>query len=275
MPFTFVSTPIGNLGDLSFRALDALKSADAIYCEDTRHSAKLLSHYAVNKPLLRYDDHSTEQDRNRILSRLAGGETLVYISDAGTPMISDPGFQLARALREADIQYDVIPGANAILPALQLSGLPCDRFAFGGFLPRTPSEIRRALEPWMLLDCPTVFYQSPKRIHKTLQVIARDWPECRVSVVKEITKIHQKSVTGPAVALLDSFGDQEKGEFVMIIAPSPSQQDRFKLEGLRHLYEELIHGGMKRKAATRFLAARHNCSSKELYEKSLEWDPPA
>ncbi len=272
MPFTFVSTPIGNLGDLSFRALEALKAADLIYCEDTRHSAKLLTHYGVNKPLIRYDDHATDQDRGRILSRLSDGQVLVYISDAGTPMISDPGFQLARALREAQIEYDVIPGANAILPALQLSGLPCDQFAFAGFLPRTPSEIRKALKPWMKLSCPTVFYQSPKRINRTLAVLAQHWPDCTVSVVKEITKIHQQSVTGSPETLVDTFGEQEKGEFVLIIAPSPSSHGEVDLESLRQPYEELVRGGMKRKPATRFLADRHHCSSKALYEKSLEWD---
>lgn len=272
MPFLFVATPIGNLGDLSFRALDTLQSADAIYCEDTRHSAKLLAHYHIRKPLIRYDDHATDQDRQRILYRLEKRETLVYISDAGTPMVSDPGFQLARTLRETGIDYDVIPGANAILPALQLSGLPCDRFAFGGFLPRTLSEIQRALEPWMQLDCTLLFYQSPKRIRRTLHVLQEHWPSAMVSVVKEITKVYQKAVMGLSEQLLPQFTDNEKGEFVLVISPGSSDRADTETGDLRDAFLELTRGGMKRKAAARFLAARSDWSTKKLYEKSLKWD---
>lgn len=270
--FHFVSTPIGNLGDLSFRALEILKTADIVLCEDTRHSRKLMTHYGLSKKLVAFHDFSGEHQLQKIGKLLAEGKHCVYISDAGTPMISDPGFEIARYLEQNGLPFDVIPGANALLPALQLSGLPCDRFTFLGFLPRKEKEIMETLERYAGIPTTLVFYQSPRRIRRTLVVLDHLWPDREVSVIKELTKIHQHAERGLPGQLKDRYTEAEKGEFVLVLAPPADTNADTDWPIIRKEFAALLACGVSRKSATRYLARSHGLSSKELYTRSMDWD---
>lgn len=269
--FFFVSTPIGNLKDISFRAVEVLQTSDVIFCEDTRHSLKLLRHYGIEKHLESFHDFSDAGRLEKIRVLLEEGKTLSYISDAGTPLLSDPGFEIVRFFNEHGISYDVIPGASALLPALQLSGMPTDRFLFGGFLPRKETEIRQVLAVLEQVPATFVFYQSPRRIRRTLSVMAAVWPGRDVAVVKELTKLHQQVRRGLPAELLPVFTDAEKGEFVLVVAPPDMNAADVDETAIRHEFELLIECDIPRKQAARFLAKKYKLNGKELYRKSLEW----
>lgn len=269
--FFFVSTPIGNLKDVSFRAVEVLQASDVIFCEDTRHSLKLLKHYGIEKHLESFHDFSNEGRLEKIRTLLEEGKTLSYISDAGTPLLSDPGFEIVRYFNEHGIEYDVIPGASALLPALQLSGLPTDRFFFAGFLPRKESEIRQVLTSLEPVPATLVFYQSPRRIHRTLLTMAAVWPKRQVAVVKEVTKLHQQVKRGLPGELTEIFTDAEKGEFVLVAAPPDMEAGDVDDAALRQEFELLIDCDIPRKQAARFLAKKYKQNGKELYRQSLEW----
>jgi len=272
--FHFVATPIGNLGDLTFRALDTLKAADVVFCEDTRHSRKLMSHFGLSKKLISFHDFSGVQDLERISALIADGQNCVYISDAGTPMLSDPGYEIARFLEQAGIPYDVIPGANAVLPALQLSGLPCDRFCFCGFLGRKESEIEEMFHRFGHVPATLVYYQSPKRIRRTIQILEQIWPDREIAVLKELTKLHQQVKKGLPATLIPLYTDHEKGEFVLVIAPPSTGDSGPDWALLAKHFLLLVENGMSRKGATRYLARTFEVSSKELYARSMDWDSP-
>ena len=213
-----VSTPIGNLGDMTHRGLETLAKVDAVLAEDTRHSRRLLAHFGIQKPLLSYHDHNKEKVTPSIIERLAQGESLALVTDAGTPGVSDPGFYLVRAAIERDLRITVLPGANAILPALVLSGFPTDAFLFEGFLPRKAGELGRKLETLGAERRTAVFFVSPHRLVKVLGAIAAVLPEREVAVVRELTKIHEEVRRGTAATLLDHFGARSvRGEIVLLI----------------------------------------------------------
>jgi 16S rRNA (cytidine1402-2'-O)-methyltransferase len=269
--FFFVSTPIGNLKDISFRAVEVLQASDVIFCEDTRHSLKLLRHHGIEKHLESFHDFSDEGRLEKIRLLLDEGKTLSYISDAGTPLLSDPGFEIVRFFNENGIEYDVIPGASALLPALQLSGMPTDRFFFAGFLPRKESEIRQVLTSLEQVPATLVFYQSPRRIHRTLSVLAAAWPNRMVAVVKEVTKLHQQVKRGLPGELAEILTDTEKGEFVLVAGPPGMEAEDVDEAAIRHEFELLIDCDIPRKQAARFLAKKYKLNGKELYRQSLDW----
>ncbi len=269
--FFFVSTPIGNLGDISFRAVDVLRNSDVIFCEDTRHSLRLLQHYEIEKHLESFHDFSDVGSLERIRMLLLAGKTLSYISDAGTPLISDPGFEIVRYLNKHGIPYDVIPGASALLPALQLSGMPTDRFFFAGFLPRKENEIRRVVASLSGMPGTMVFYQSPKRIHRSLSVLADIWPDREVAVVKEMTKLHQQVRRGLPGELSKIFTDAQRGEFVLVVAPESTADSTVDELELRREFSMLLDCDISRKQAARFLAKKYNRNGKDLYRQSLKW----
>lgn len=215
------ATPIGNAADLTLRALKTLVSCDAILCEDTRVTSKLLSIYGISKPLKAYHDRNGKMVRPGILKDLKGGKALVLVSDAGLPLISDPGYPLVRAAREADILVEVLPGANAALTALCLSGLPPDRFWFGGFLPARSAARQRALEPLKNLEGSLIFYESPRRLGPVILDLAKVLGERNVAVCRELTKHYEEIVAGPASALAAKFAAEPapKGEVVLVVAP--------------------------------------------------------
>lgn len=214
-----VATPIGNLGDISLRALATLAAADAIYCEDTRITRRLLERYGIETPLLAYHDHNAEKVRPRILARLAAGETIALVSDAGTPLVSDPGYKLVAAALEAGLAVTAEPGASALLPALILSGLPSDRFLFLGFLPAKAAARRAALAEVKTVNATLILYEAPVRLAETLEDLRAVLGERPAAVARELTKLHETVVRGPLSGLAAEFAAPPKGEIVILIGP--------------------------------------------------------
>lgn len=214
-----VPTPIGNLEDITLRALSILKSVDGILAEDTRQTIKLLRHFEIEKPLHAYHQHNEHKITTNILQRLQRGETLALVSDAGTPAISDPGFMLVRECVAAGIKVECLPGATALIPALVNSGLPNDRFYFEGFLPHKKGRNKR-LQVLAELDQTIILYESPYRVVKTLQQLAEFLGADRqASISRELTKIHEETVRGTLTELIEYFTNKAvKGEFVLVIA---------------------------------------------------------
>jgi 16S rRNA (cytidine1402-2'-O)-methyltransferase len=215
---TLVATPIGNLGDITFRAVEVLKSVALILAEDTRHSRRLLTHLGITTPLRSYHDHNEARITPELVERMRGGEAMALITDAGTPGISDPGFYLVRAAIEAGIAVTMAPGASAILPALVLSGFPCETFVFVGFTPRKPGELNHMIDGLAEEARTTVFYVSPHQFRKVLEKVAARYPDREIAVARELTKIHEEIVRGPAAEVHAKLGPrQERGEFVLVV----------------------------------------------------------
>jgi 16S rRNA (cytidine1402-2'-O)-methyltransferase len=213
-----VPTPVGNLEDITYRALRILKEADLILAEDTRTSGILLKHFEIKNAMLSYHKFNEHQTVDRVVERLRAGETVAVISDAGTPGISDPGFLVAREAIRAGVEVITLPGATAFVPALVSSGLPCDRFCFEGFLPQKKGRQSR-LEALREESRTMIFYESPYRVVKALaQFVEVFGPERPVSVCREISKIHEESVRGTLQEVLDYFqANEPRGEFVIVV----------------------------------------------------------
>ncbi|MCG8536024.1 MAG: 16S rRNA (cytidine(1402)-2'-O)-methyltransferase [Pseudomonadales bacterium] len=222
-----VATPIGNLNDITLRAIEVLKQVDVIAAEDTRHSKKLLDHYGVDTRLMSVHDHNEEAKIESIKGLLSDGQSVALISDAGTPLISDPGFRLVRQLRADGFQVVAIPGPCAAIAALSVAGLPTDRFLFEGFLPAKQQARRAQLELLANESATLVFYESPKRIEACLQdVVAVLGADRWVSVAKEITKAFETVKTAPAsevLAWLQEADAHRRGEFVLLLAGRPAE----------------------------------------------------
>lgn len=217
-----VPTPVGNLEDITFRALRVLKEADLILAEDTRTSGLLLKHFDIHRPMLSYHKFNEHQTVGHIVERLKAGETVAVVSDAGTPGISDPGFLVAREAARADIEVCCLPGATAFVPALVASGLPCDKFCFEGFLPQKKGRQTRLLQ--LAEESRTmIFYESPHRVIKALQQFAEFFGTDRpVSVSREISKLHEETIRGTIETVLAHFQEHEpRGEFVIVVGGKP------------------------------------------------------
>ena len=213
-----VPTPVGNMEDITLRAIRVLKEADLILAEDTRTSSVLLHHYEIKNQLISHHKFNEHQTSQHIVERILGGDTVALISDAGTPGISDPGFLLVRECVRAGIEVQTLPGPTAFVPALVSSGLPCDKFCFEGFLPQKKGRQKR-LQELKEEERTIVFYESPYRIVKTLQQFVEVFGEERhVSVCREISKVHEQSVRGTLSEVLAHFTEHEpKGEFVIVL----------------------------------------------------------
>lgn len=216
-----VATPIGNLGDISSRAIDVLKSVDIIAAEDTRHSAKLLQHFGVSTKLIAYHEHSNAQRLEKIVSLLLAGQSVALISDAGTPLISDPGYELVNVVREKDISVVPIPGSSAVIAALSVSGLPCNQFIFEGFLPAKSSSRRQVFSVLTEELRTVVFYESPHRIVDSLQDLQQTLGSERYIVLaRELTKTYETILSGTIASVLQQVQadtNQQRGEFVMLV----------------------------------------------------------
>ncbi len=214
-----VATPIGNLGDITMRALDVLRGVSVIACEDTRVTGKLLKAYGIETRMQRYDDHASASTRERLIE-LAQSEAVALVSDAGTPLVSDPGYRLVREARGADVAVTSIPGACAAVAGLTLSGLPNDRFVFAGFLPVKEKARADTLEELGSIEATLIFYETGPRLERSLRAIAEMWPDRDVSVARELTKIHEESRSGTAQELADHYAaNPPKGEIVLLIGP--------------------------------------------------------
>ena len=216
-----VGTPIGNLGDMSPRVAEAFRAADAICCEDTRVTSKLLAHLGISKTLIRCDENVIVQRAPELVDRLLAGETLAFASDAGMPSVSDPGQVLVDAARDAGVEVQVIPGPSACVTALVASGISCEHFFFEGFLPRKHGERVRRLSELACVPGALLFYESPHRAAASLQAIAQVFPKRRVALCRELTKLHEGVLRDKAPALLETVlaRGEMRGEMVIVVAP--------------------------------------------------------
>lgn len=266
------ATPIGNLEDITLRALRVLQEADVIYCEDTRNTLKLLRHFEIAKPLQSYHDHSPEARAQKIADDVRAGRQVALVSDAGMPVISDPGFDLVNLFRRENLPYTVLPGASASLTALVLSGIAADRFLFEGFLPRKKKDLEARLA---LLDkerATAIIYESPHRLSATLDVFAKRWPERECAAVREITKRFEETVRGTTVSVRDHFNaNAPRGEFVLILGGAveteTSAEDVFA-QGLA-LAKRLIQDGASTNQAAKEAAQATGLSKRTIYQALL------
>jgi 16S rRNA (cytidine1402-2'-O)-methyltransferase len=214
-----IGTPIGNLGDITFRALEALKSADVVAAEDTRHSGILLKHYAIKKPMISYHEHNEAMRTAQLIERIAAGENVALITDAGTPGISDPGSRLIRECIKRELPFTIIPGPSSILTALVGSGFSAEKFFFGGFLPVKSGQRERELRAAAVRAETTIFFESPYRLNKTLAACIEVMPERPLCVARELTKKFEEFRRGTAYELLAHFESHlPKGEIVLVIS---------------------------------------------------------
>lgn len=281
-----VGTPIGNLGDLSPRAGEAFASADAICCEDTRVTSKLLARLGVSKPLMRCDENTIAARAPQLVDRMLAGERIAFASDAGMPSVSDPGQVLVDAAREAGVDVEVLPGPSACVTALVASGVPCDHFFFEGFPPRKHGERVRRLRELAPIPGALIFYESPHRIVATLAAAAEVMPERAVAVCRELTKLHEEVLRGTAAqvsAVLEARGEV-KGEIALVVAPptaaelaafraggaAPDAPDADPLDTLRGEIETALAQGESVSSLSKRLAQRFSLKKRTVYELALQ-----
>jgi 16S rRNA (cytidine1402-2'-O)-methyltransferase len=237
-----VATPIGNLGDISLRALDCLARADLVACEDTRHSGRLLVHFGLKARLLPYHEHNATNARPKLLAALRDGAAVALISDAGTPLISDPGYKLVREALAEDIAVTAIPGASASLAGLSVSGLPSDSFFFAGFLPPKSAARKTRLEELAEVPGTLIFYETGARLAAALPDMADILRDREVAVAKELTKLHEQVARGSLATLSEEFagGEPPKGEFVVMVAPPSEEQKEASDEEITAALEDAL-----------------------------------
>jgi len=258
-----VGTPIGNLSDMSPRAVETLRGCDLIACEDTRVFGKLASHFDIKTKRIAMHEHNEREVATDLVTKIAGGMAAAIVSDSGMPTISDPGFRLVRECRAAGLPVFVIPGPVAAISALALSGFPTDRFTFCGFFKdekhlREDNKIRHTI----------IYYESPARVADTLAIMARIMPERRVAIVREITKIHEETVIGYPVELISR--KEWRGEIVIVIEPAP--ETKMSDDEISEIVRDVIKGASGTKAAAAEVAQRTGISKSEAYERVIRKD---
>lgn len=264
-----VSTPIGNLKDITLRALEVLKSCDIIAVEDTRHSLKLLNHYGISKPLISYWAQKEKTRSDEIINKLLLGQSVALISDAGTPGISDPGSVLIAKAIANGINVVSIPGACAAISALSISGLNSSEFYFVGFLPPKKSQRLTKLKTLQSLRCTLIFYEAPHRILESITDMYEVFKDRQCVVCKELTKLHEEVRRGTLGELKDLLQKSViAGEYVVLV--QGSQDSNIKPDDVLHELQSLLRQGMSRKDACRKLAEDYGLSKRELYELSLK-----
>lgn len=262
----FVSTPIGNLKDITYRAIEVLNSVDEIACEDTRHSLKLLNHYGIKKPLFAYHKFNEKETCDKIIQKLLSGKNIAVISDAGTPVISDPGNVLTKALVEQNVEFTVVPGACALISSLVLSGLDASRFCFLGFMPEKQSDRREFLEKYKNLDTTLIFYCAPHNIKKDIQSIYSVFGDRVAVAVKEITKIHENA---QAFNLKDGLCGEPKGEYVLLVEGGKTTNDNLLLTEEEHI-KKYLDMGIDKKEALKMVAKERGVSKSSLYKHTID-----
>lgn len=263
-----VATPIGNLKDISFRAVETLRSVDLIACEDTRHSLKLLNHFGIKKNLVSYHEHNERERTEELLERLRKGESVAVISDAGTPGINDPGFVFVEKAIESGVKVVSVPGPVAYVNAVVVSGLPTDSIFFGGFLPSKKGERRRRLEEVRGIPATLTFYESPHRMAASLADCLDILGDRRAAVARELTKIHEEVVHGTLKELKDHFSDAKaKGEFVLVIDRAGESEGHEKAGTIVERVRDLEQAGVDPKAALKTAAKEFGISRSEAYRQ--------
>jgi len=262
-----VATPIGNLGDISLRALEVLAAAKVICCEDTRVTRKLLDHYAIVTPLTPYHEHNAAAARPKILARLAAGDAIALVSDAGTPLISDPGYKLAREASQAGHVVTAVPGASAVLTALSLAALPTDRFFFEGFLPPKQAARQKRIAELLRIPATLVLFESGPRLADALADLAAGLGEREAAVCRELTKLHEEVRRSDLLSLAQDYaqGAETRGEMVIVIAP-PQEQQAEDIDAL--LRNALARVSVKDAVGEVALATGR--SRREVYQRALE-----
>ncbi|MGL4729767.1 MAG: 16S rRNA (cytidine(1402)-2'-O)-methyltransferase [Bosea sp. (in: a-proteobacteria)] len=266
-----VATPIGNLRDISLRALATLAAADAVIAEDTRVSKTLLAHYGISTPLTAYHEHNAAEMRPRLIARLQKGARLALISDAGTPLVSDPGYKLARAAIEAGITVTGVPGPSAVLAGLVLAGLPSDRFFFEGFLPPKTAARRARLTELASVPGSLVFFESPRRVTETLADAAAVLGTRDAAVARELTKLHEEVRRGPLPDLATHYSQAgpPRGEIVLLIGPAGEAQEAASGDVIDDQLRALI-GTMSLKEAVAQVTASTGQPRRKVYARALE-----
>lgn len=253
-----VGTPIGNLGDMSPRAVEVLKNVDLIATEDTRVFAKLASHFDIKTPRVAHHEHNEREVIDGLIEKIQNGASVAVVTDAGMPCISDPGFRIVRLARQVGVDVFVVPGPVACISALVLSGFPTDRFTFCGFVDekklRDDNKIRHTI----------VYYESPNRIMATIKQLAQIMPERQIAIVREITKIHEQAIIGYPADLMRI--DPPKGEIVLVVGPAPDK--KMSDDEISQIVNEVVGGPTKASASE--LAKRTGISKKEAYKRLLD-----
>lgn len=265
-----VATPIGNLEDISGRALRTLREADRIACEDTRHTRRLLDYYGIDKPLISFHEHNERDRSEELLDRIRSGESIALVSDAGTPLVSDPGYRLVEAAAHTGVTVVPIPGPSAVITALAASGLTTDSFYFGGFLPSKPGQRKRQLEAVSELNCVVIFYEAPHRLVESLRDIAALFGDREVVIARELTKIHEEFVRGSAEEVAAVFHAREsvKGEVTILIA-KPREREK-DAGSVPEVFERYLRLGMSRMEAMKATARDCGLSKREVYAELTE-----
>jgi 16S rRNA (cytidine1402-2'-O)-methyltransferase len=264
-----VATPIGNLEDITYRAVRLLREADLIACEDTRQTRKLLDHYGIQKPTVSYHEHNEIERAPELASRLAAGAVIALVSDAGMPLVSDPGYRLVRAAIELEVPVQALPGPSAALTALAASGLPTDSFRFGGFLPSKPGQRAKTLEALAEEHATLIFYEAPHRILEALEAVEQVLGARPVVVARELTKIHEEFLRGTAAEVRAQLAarDAVRGEITLLIgkATAPAPDDT----PVDQAVERLVNGGTARMDAIKQVARKRGLSKREVYDQLL------
>ena len=260
-----VATPIGNLKDITYRAVEVLKEVDEIACEDTRHSLTLLNAYGIKKPLVSYHKFNEKESGEKIIEKLKQGKNIALITDAGMPVVSDPGNVLVNMLLENGLEYTVIPGASACLSALVLSGLNPARFTFIGFLPEKKRDREELLEKYKTAEETLIFYSAPHDVIKDVQTLYDCLGERKAVAVREITKMHESVVR---FNLKDGYPNEPKGEFVILVEGA-SKPDFSKFTEKEHI-EKYLNEGIDKKEALKRVAKERGVSKSSLYKYTIE-----
>ncbi len=264
-----VATPIGNIGDITLRGIDVLKKAEIIACEDTRVSRKLFSLLGIStldKTFIAMHDHNERDISSELIAFATKGNIVAYISDAGSPLISDPGYKLARKCKDNNVFFTTIPGACAAICGLQLSGLPTDKFMFAGFIPNKDKARKETILKYKELDATIVFYETSKRLIKTLETIAEILDNREIAVAREISKMYEECKNGSAQDLIKYYTDNPpKGEIVLMIASTTEKEEINYIEELR---QELSQSSLK--TAVKYIVEKHKLNKNDVYQTALE-----
>lgn len=262
-----VATPIGNLGDMSARAIETLNAADLIYCEDTRHTGLLLQHFGIDKPTRSLHTHNERERTEEVIEALKAGKTIAYVSDAGMPGVSDPGAMLVETCQNEGLPCTVIPGASAVVIAAVLSGLPAQPFSFFGFLPREAKPRREMLDAIAPIRHQVILYESPHRVQATLRDLLDRFGDGPAAVLRELTKKFETVVKGSLSELVERFSEEPKGECVICFVPG--QKEEAEAPDLDALLQKLLETESVKDAAT-IAAERLKLPKKQVYKRALE-----
>lgn len=264
-----VGSPIGNLEDMSFRAVRILKECDRIACEDTRRTRTLLAHFGISKPLVSYHDHNEAERAAELAARLEAGEKIALVSDAGMPLVADPGYRLVKAAIDNHIEVQPVPGPSALLTALAASGLPTDAFRFAGFLPPKSGQRAALLEAYRNEAATLITYEAPHRIRETLAEIDRILGARPVVVARELTKVHEEFLRGTAREILEMLKGREvvKGEITLLIGKASRNEAPPEQSTIEEAVAAAIGEGLTRMEAIKAVAKRRGLSKREVYAR--------